>query len=800
MDRRIAIVALVGVVVFACFGSGSPVLATTSLHAVSFDTPMTWGLDSASTPHDFALTSTFVNMSCTSDSNCFSAGYGSADSSSNPYGNPFMEHWNGKTWSPSSLPGQVTDSDTLDGVDCYAPSKCWAVGGNEYYGANPTPILLAWDGSKWQTAAGAKLTGYISDLSCVGSTFCMGVGWDEGTKYAGHPIAEHWNGKTWAAVAVPTTSAYYTSLAAISCWSSSDCLAIGQEEQKGSYAASLFGECWDGKTWSIVHMPQPSLKGYQLYNDIEDLTCPTNQNCVAVGYYSPVPVLRGRSYYVPTLETWNGTAWSLVNLPKNESMVQPGDISCVSASACWVVGASIDPKTTGSSPAVAFWNGHQLINGNAADAGDSGMLDAVACASKKCFSLGYLQSGNGETWTVFAEHVATPPPDSISVVPEVFAGMTGTMLPSDPIAYFQDTAFLTSSKHYKVAVDWGDGSSTKDATVSSFYGLSQCGIFLVGCFKVSAKHTYKAHGTYTVNIHVRNTATGASASAYAIIQAVTKSEFLGPTFPPQVNIGVVDGISKKGTVENGCTATALHDVNVIVTAGHCGLENDKTIEFAPYHSGSCIHGTTEVSLQKCGGNPDGVFDVTASDIVNVQKGASGTDPDDVDVQFIVMPNKNGSRRFLDQAVPGLPALFNQSIETSWKVYGYPARDPKRNWTLKTCGPERGMAEYNVPAPEGGTAPVMVGLQPCAIGYNDIEPNKNRPYGGQSGGPFVTSSSAVPYAIGAIVLGECTSDGKVYGVSCEPLKVESNSPLTIGSLFEDGAMNAYMTAVLRSRNL
>jgi hypothetical protein len=796
--RSLTIMATIGAIIVSCVMLG-PALAKAERGVSHATTATGWSLASASTPGDFKLGSVFANMSCTSASDCFSAGYGPATSGSNPYGNPFIEHWNGRAWSPNRLPTQVSLLDTLQAVECYAPSKCWAVGGNEYSGASPTPILLAWNGSKWHVATGAALKGYISDVSCTGTTFCMGVGWNEAASGAGNAIAEQWNGKTWTAAPTASMRGFYTSLYAVSCWSSSNCLAVGQSEQQGSYAASLLGERWNGKTWSSVTMAQPLLKGYQLYDDPEDISCPASNACVFVGYYSPV--LGGRSYDVPILETWNGSTWSLAKLPSKEPMDQPGDISCVSESACWVVGASVDPNTTGPSPAVAFWNGQQLVAGRAADGTASGMLDAVDCPIKTCFALGYTQNGTGNSASVLAERVPAPPPDAITVTPEVGAGMVGSSLPSEPVAYFQDTAFFTPSKDYRVEVEWGDGSSTSGASVAEgYYGLRQCGLFIRGCFKVSAKHTYKTHGTYIADVKVENTNTGAVADGDSIIQAVSPSEFQGPTFPPTVNIGVVDAIGKHGTVDNGCTATALHGVNVIVTARHCGLTSAKTIEFAPYHSGDCIHGSTEVSLQECGGNPDGVFDAPASDVINVPAGFLGSDPNDVDVQFVILPNKNGSGRLLDQTVPGLPVVFNSSIGDEWTVHGYPARDPKRDWKLNSCGPLTGMSETDVPAPEGGTISSMIGLQPCALGANDINPSTNRPYGGESGSPFITSGP-VPYGIGAVNLGECSSDGKTYYVQCGSyLHFKGDAPLTVGSALQDGAMNAYLSAVLRSKNL
>ena len=78
------------------------------------------------------------------------------------------------------------------------------------------------------------------------------------------PLALHWNGKTWSMVAVPNPSPFTNQLFGVAAVSTSDVWAIGQANTPdGLHLVNLI-EYWNGKQWSIVFSPNPSAEGDNL--------------------------------------------------------------------------------------------------------------------------------------------------------------------------------------------------------------------------------------------------------------------------------------------------------------------------------------------------------------------------------------------------------------------------------------------------------------------------------------------------------------------------------------------------------
>lgn len=398
----------VGLVLVLCtlvgaMPAGLPVPSVANAAAAAF--PTTWSTVPAGTPGGFLLYGVFANMSCAAADDCLSAGYGQTQGGSYE---PFAEHWNGSSWAVTPLP--IGSPDTLQGLSCLSTSNCWVVGGTEFKGSNPRPVLLHWNGSQWVSAAGPTQPGYLGDVACPTREHCIAVGWNQTSSGSSQTIGEQWDGSSWTSLSVAQPkNQFYSALYGIDCPSPSDCLAVGQKVATAKSPAQILGERWDGKSWSVVNVPNPSLQGYRLDVVLSDLSCPSTTECLAVGYSSPV--VFGRSYTIPLVERWNGAKWSMVTLPKGISsfsgMDTPNDVNCVSTSLCWVVGAGFNPRTTGPEPAAAYWNGTTLRMGSVADGTANGSLEAVGCVARAaCYAIGHVSKGI--KWTVLAEKVQLP--------------------------------------------------------------------------------------------------------------------------------------------------------------------------------------------------------------------------------------------------------------------------------------------------------------------------------------------------------------------------------------------------------
>jgi hypothetical protein len=96
-------------------------------------------------------------------------------------------------------------------------------------------------------------------VSCKSATSCIAVGhyqkprnrFDFGPTLT---LAERWNGTKWTIVSSPNPGANVSDLAAVSCWGTTHCFAVGS--QTASTTQTLT-ERWNGTTWAVVASPNP---------------------------------------------------------------------------------------------------------------------------------------------------------------------------------------------------------------------------------------------------------------------------------------------------------------------------------------------------------------------------------------------------------------------------------------------------------------------------------------------------------------------------------------------------------------
>ena len=92
-------------------------------------------------------------------------------------------------------------------------------------------------------------------VDCVTQNYCWAVGsW---THTDGRTLVEHWDGTAWKIVPSPNADwATDSHLTAVSCVSSTDCMAVGDASTLSSYDLDapidpLFLH-WDGSTWTVA--------------------------------------------------------------------------------------------------------------------------------------------------------------------------------------------------------------------------------------------------------------------------------------------------------------------------------------------------------------------------------------------------------------------------------------------------------------------------------------------------------------------------------------------------------------------
>ena len=281
-------------------------------------------------------------VSCIRGRSCVAVGDHASNSS---LGRTLVESWNGTGWSVVRSPDRGTSS-TLNAVSCLSGKLCVAVGD---YGSNSNlsrTLVESWNGTVWSVMPSPSLVrkqSALNGVSCVSPTSCVAVG-----NYGSDTLVESWNGTAWTIVASPTPGSY-GGLSGVSCSSAASCVAVGNYSNGTGSGSSILPrtlvESWNGTAWSVVPGPSPSVA--YLYG----VSCVSAKSCQAVGDYATRNRLRQT-----LVESWNGTAWSIVASPSPSTGYLYG-VSCVSARACKAVGEYASNQGRGTDALIESWNG-----------------------------------------------------------------------------------------------------------------------------------------------------------------------------------------------------------------------------------------------------------------------------------------------------------------------------------------------------------------------------------------------------------------------------------------------------------
>jgi hypothetical protein len=125
-----------------------------------------------------------TGLSCSKSGYCMAVGFYGASSGRSGLKPLVAERVAGR-WVQTATP-QVTE---LAGVSCVSSTFCLAAGTSPPTGQ---PVLLQWDGQKWQTLSiGTGLSSPLS-ISCASTTACMLVGWISSGGSPAFPAAFTW--------------------------------------------------------------------------------------------------------------------------------------------------------------------------------------------------------------------------------------------------------------------------------------------------------------------------------------------------------------------------------------------------------------------------------------------------------------------------------------------------------------------------------------------------------------------------------------------------------------------------------
>ncbi len=250
------------------------------------------------------------------------------------------------------------------------------------YSNSTRTLIESWNGTAWSIVPSPNDGSNFNELlgvSCVSTTSCQAVG-DVLDSISGDPIKtliESWNGTAWSLVPSPSPGTSANALYGVSCVSATSCKAVGSLTNSTYRVSKTLIESWNGTAWSLVPSPSPGTRSNELYG----VSCvPTTSICKAVGGFSNDT---GATYTKSLIESWNGTAWSVTPSPKPGTTTNYlTGVSCVSATFCQAVGNYVF---------VESWNGTAWSYFSTPQPGGNGdYFGGVTCSSvTSCKAVGH---------------------------------------------------------------------------------------------------------------------------------------------------------------------------------------------------------------------------------------------------------------------------------------------------------------------------------------------------------------------------------------------------------------------------
>lgn len=278
----------------------------------------------------------------------------------------------------------------LAGVSCPEETQCVAIGGTAANRGETASYLGA---KSWTGSAGPALADAIS-VSCPSKTTCVATGYqsfdssldsytDPGVAYTTNADAK--SGPTWHVTsALPSP---FQTPGAITCTSTSDCLAVGSSDNNG-VVPTIIRSTNGGKSWAAFSL-SATFSG--VVGELDGISCPSASSCFAVG--SDASGVVGVMLESKKANTSSGSSWTLASLPGS---TQPlWGISCPSTSDCFASGGAQTSEsdgdilaTTNATASVPAW---KLSKGVPSGLGD---LYGISCSSTKdCVAVGQEPTG-----------------------------------------------------------------------------------------------------------------------------------------------------------------------------------------------------------------------------------------------------------------------------------------------------------------------------------------------------------------------------------------------------------------------
>jgi hypothetical protein len=193
----------------------------------------------------------------------------------------------------------------------------------------------------------------------------------------------------------------------VSCTSATACTAVGYYRAGPGGLAVPLAESWNGTAWTIQQVPSPA-GGTSIV--LDSVSCLSPSSCTAVGDYTRAGAPLGLA------ERWNGTTWAIQATAAGDDTLY--GVSCGSATTCTAVGDSYSLASGLSALAESWRDGTWKVQRTPFVPGVFTSLYGVSCRSPRaCAAVGGYTTGSGlavplaEAWNGTAWTLqATPRP------------------------------------------------------------------------------------------------------------------------------------------------------------------------------------------------------------------------------------------------------------------------------------------------------------------------------------------------------------------------------------------------------
>ena len=228
------------------------------------------------------------SVSCASATSCMAIGTGTE-------GRPLALKWDGNQWSDSGLPFLPKDT-VLNAVSCPTETLCVSVGSFSRLlpiGMEAGAVTVLWDGSTWVSTENPvsykRHNVRLSSVSCSSAISCTAVGVFAGDGYQsfGHALILEWSAGVWSMTQNPRFSERDSDLFAISCSSTTSCVALG------SRSGAPFVISWNDYEWREMLRTLVDETGRSY--DLKSLSCGSVSVCHVAGYLYPFSKLTSTS-------------------------------------------------------------------------------------------------------------------------------------------------------------------------------------------------------------------------------------------------------------------------------------------------------------------------------------------------------------------------------------------------------------------------------------------------------------------------------------------------------------------------